>query len=43
MEQKDTGKLLVAKDIKLHRKWFTQMTQLLGINVIYRQPKEGKH
>lgn len=43
MENKDTGILLNAKDIKLHRKWFDQMVKLLGIMVLYREPKLGKH
>lgn len=34
---------LITKDIKLHRKWFIEMTKLLGINVIYRAPLPGKH
>lgn len=34
--------LLLNKDIKLHRIWFKQMTKLLGINCIFKAPKEGK-
>lgn len=35
--------LLLNKDIKLHRIWFKQMTQLIGINCIYRAPKAGSN
>lgn len=35
--------LLLNDDIKLHRQWFIEMTNLLGINVIYRAPKPDKH
>ena len=41
MRNEDTGLLLNDKNIKLHRTWFKQMTELLGINVLYRAPKEG--
>lgn len=34
--------LLINQDIKLHRTWFKQMTKLIGINVIYRAPRQGK-
>lgn len=40
MENRDTGLLLNKKDIELHRKWFEEMTKLIGINVLYRSPKE---
>lgn len=33
-----TGLLLHSNDIKLHRKWFEEMVQLLGIQVIYHSP-----
>ena len=33
---------LLNKDIKLHRLWFKQMTEMVGINCIYRAPKPGK-
>lgn len=36
------GILLSEKDIKLHRKYFAEMTKLLGINVLYRQLLPGK-
>lgn len=35
--------MLLHDEIKLHRKYFHEMTQLLGIRVIYRAPKSGKH
>lgn len=35
--------LLLNGDIKLHRKWFEEMTHLLGINVVYRAPRPDKH
>lgn len=35
------GKLL-NQDIKLHRMYFKEMTKLIGINCIYRAPKNGK-
>lgn len=34
---------LLNKDIKLHRLWFKQMTEMIGINVIYKAPLPGKH
>ena len=36
------GLLLNESDIKLHRIWFKQMAQLLGIKVKYFQPIAGK-
>lgn len=39
--QKDYG-FLINKDIKLHRKYFDQMTKMLGINCIYQEPLQGK-
>jgi len=42
MKNTDTGLLLNKKDISLHRTWFEQMTKLLGLNVIYRSPKDSK-
>ena len=41
MENVDTGILLHKQDIELHRGWFEEMVHLIGINVIYRSPKEG--
>lgn len=38
-----TGLLLNKKNITLHRSWFKQMCDLLGIKVLYRAPIEGKH
>lgn len=40
MENKDTGLLLNENNIKLHRMYFKQMLKLLGLNVIYRAPRE---
>ena len=34
--------LLVNDDIKLQRNYFSEMTKLIGINVIYRSPKPSK-
>lgn len=42
MERQDTGILLNDKNIKLHRAYFQQMTRLLGLNVLYRAPRENK-
>lgn len=41
MENKDTGLLINKKDVQLHRTWFKEMTKLIGINVLYRSPKES--
>ena len=30
---------LLNRDAKLHRKWFEEMVNLLGVQVIYRAPK----
>lgn len=35
--------ILLNRDIKLHRRWFKEMTHLIGINVIYRAPRKDKH
>ena len=42
MDNKDTGILLNASNIKLHRQYFSEMVKLIGIQVIYRAPREGK-
>jgi len=42
IEQNSNYGLLLNKDIKLHRKWFKEMTKLLGINCIYRAPRKSK-
>lgn len=42
MEDQKYG-LLLTKDIKLHRLWFSEMVKLQGIQVIYRAPKKDKH
>lgn len=36
------GLLLNEKNIKLHRKWFKQMTKLIGVNCIYQAPRDSK-
>lgn len=42
MENKDTGILLDKRNIApLQRFYFEEMTRLLGINVLFRAPKEG--
>ena len=41
MENKDTGLLLDAQAIKLHRRYFAEMLKLLGINVLYRSPRDS--
>lgn len=43
MERQDTGLLLNPTNIKLHREYFKQMCSLIGINAIYRAPRENKH
>ena len=35
--------ILLNGDIKLHRKWFEEMCNLIGINVVYRPLKLDKH
>lgn len=35
--------LLLTPDIKLHRKYFEEMCKLIGIKVVFRAPKPGKH
>lgn len=42
MENKDTGILLNENNIKLHRNYFNEMVRLLGIQTIYRAPRENK-
>lgn len=42
MENKDTGLLLPKQDLELFRMWFKQMTDLLGIKVLYRAPRDSK-
>lgn len=43
MENRDTGLLLNKHNILQQRKWFKEMTSLLGIQAIYRAPKKDKH
>ena len=42
MDNKDTGLLLNGNNIKLHRQYFSEMVKLLGIQVLYRAPRESK-
>lgn len=35
--------LLLNQNIKIHRKYFKEMCEMLGIKVVYREPKPGKH
>lgn len=37
------GLLLHEKDIKIHRKYFAEMTNLIGIKCIFYAPRPGKH
>lgn len=41
MENKDTGLLLNANNIKLHRFYFKQTVRLIGINVLFRSIKSN--
>lgn len=43
MDTSNYGTLLMGKNIKLHRHWFDQMCKLIGVKVIYRAPRPGKH
>ena len=36
------GLLLNQKDILLHRQYFKEMTEMLGVKVIHRAPRQGK-
>ena len=40
MEQLDTGILLNKQDIELHRMWFKDMVNLIGIKVLFYSPKK---
>ena len=42
MDNKDTGLLVNVSNIKLHRKYFSEMVKLHGIQVLYRAPRKGK-
>lgn len=35
--------VLYNQDILLHRRWFIEMTKLIGINCVYYAPLPGKH
>lgn len=37
------GLLLSRKDILLQRKWFEECVKMVGVKVIHRSPKPGKH
>jgi hypothetical protein len=37
------GALYDEHNLKLQRGYFKEMTRLIGINVLYRAPKENKH
>ena len=43
MEVNNKYGLLLTSDIKLQRHYFKEMCKLIGINVIYRAPKEDKY
>jgi len=43
MEANDTGFLLNPNNIKLHRIWFKQMCDAIGIKVLHRAPRADKH
>ena len=42
-EQLSYGMLFNEKDMKLQRVYFIEMASLIGVNVIYRAPKQNKH
>ena len=42
MDKQNKYGILLTPDIKLHRQYFVEMTQLFGINVVYRSLKSGK-
>ena len=42
MDNKQFG-LLINEDTLLHRNYFIEMTKLLGIQVLYYEPKENSH
>ena len=42
IEQNNNYGLLINQDIKLFREWFKEMTELMGINCIYRAPRKSK-
>lgn len=41
MSNNNFGLLIHENDIKLHRQYFKEMCKLLGVNVIYRSPKNA--
>ena len=42
-EQISYGALFNEQDMKLQRNYFIEMASLIGVNIIYRAPKPGKH
>lgn len=42
MNREDVGILLNPNNLKLQRHYFNQMVKLIGIQVLYRAPTEGK-
>lgn len=42
-ERQDYGVLINPTNIKIHRSYFKQMVSLIGINCIYRSPRNDKH
>lgn len=43
MNQNEVGLLIRENDLKLHRKYFEELVNLIGIKVVYRAPKLDKH
>ena len=43
MNQNEVGLLIRGNDLKLHRKYFEELVNLIGIKVVYRAPKADKH
>ena len=43
MNNLNYGLLLHENDIKLQRKWFKEMCNLIGVKVVYRAPRTDKH
>ena len=43
MNNSDTGLLLNDQDIKLHRAYFQEMTELIGIITLFRKPKNKNY
>jgi len=43
IEDKKKYGILLTPDIKLHRRYFSEMVKLIGIQVVYRAPQKDKH